>query len=125
MWRDTMLRDIRFAWRVARRQGWTTIAAIATIGIGVGANTAVTSVLEAVLLNPLGIRNAGRIVAATVRMNKLHMRNAETSAVEWRDLKAMSDVFAAVAATEPRAWTLNEARQQVGSGSRASCITCG
>jgi hypothetical protein len=39
---------------------------VAGIGIGVGANTGITSVLDTVLLNPLGIRNANGIVAATV-----------------------------------------------------------
>jgi predicted permease len=103
---DTILRDLRFTWRIARRQRWTTAAVIASVAIGVGANTAVTSVLDTVLLNPLGIRNSGRIVAATVHINKLKMDNAETSAAEFRDLQGMPEEFAAVTATEHRDWTL-------------------
>ncbi|HEX4230834.1 MAG TPA: ABC transporter permease [Bryobacteraceae bacterium] len=103
---DTILRDLRFTWRLARRQLWTTAAVIASVAIGVGANTAVTSVLDTVLLNPLGIRNADRIVAATVHINKLKMEGAETSGAEFRDLEGMPDDFPAITATEHRDWTL-------------------
>ncbi len=102
---DGILGDTRFALRRLRKQPALTAAAILTIGLGVGANTAVVSVLETVLLNPLGMRNTGRVLAATVRMDKLQMRHVTTSAAEFRDLESMGDTFAAVAAAEGRAWT--------------------
>jgi putative ABC transport system permease protein len=49
-WLDTLRRDLRFTWRLALRQRWQVVAAIVSIAIGVGANTAVTSVVDAVLL---------------------------------------------------------------------------
>jgi len=103
---DALLRDLRFSWRLARRQPWTVAAAIASIAIGVGANTAVTSVVDAVLLNPLGIKNSDRIVAATVHLTKLQMSGSVTSGAEFRDLQLSSGAFSAVAATEHRDWTL-------------------
>ncbi len=109
-WLDALLRDLRFSWRVARRQPWTVAAAIASIAIGVGANTAVTSVVDTVLLNPLGIRNSDRMVAATVHITKLQMTGVESSGAEFRDLQASSDVFSQVAATENRDWTLGGAQ---------------
>jgi putative ABC transport system permease protein len=105
-WLDALLRELRFAWRMAKRQPWTVAAAVLSIGIGVGANTAVTSVLDSVLLNPLGIKNASRIVAATVHIKKLEMMGAQTSGAELRDLQSAPDVFAEAAATEGRAWTM-------------------
>jgi hypothetical protein len=105
-WLDALLRDLRFSWRLARRQPWTVAAVIASIAIGVGANAAITSVLDTVLLNPLGIENSGQMIAATVHVKKLHMTDAESSAAEFRDLQSMTDVFSAVTATEQRAWTL-------------------
>jgi predicted permease len=105
-WLDALVRDVRFSWRLARRQPWTMAAAIASIAIGVGANTAVTGVVDAVLLNPLGVRNSDRIVAATVHITKLQMKGSDTSGAEFQDLQLSSGAFSAVAATEGRDWTL-------------------
>jgi predicted permease len=105
-WLDALVRDVRFSWRLARRQPWTIAAAIASIAIGVGLNTAVTGVVDAVLLNPLGIKNSDRIVAATVHITKLQMIGSVTSGAELQDLQLSSGVFSAVAATEGRDWTL-------------------
>jgi putative ABC transport system permease protein len=104
-WLDGLLGDARFALRRLRKQPALTAAAVLTIGLGVGANTAVVSVIETVLLNPLGMRDTGRVLAATVRLDKLQMRHASTSAAEFRDLQSMPDAFEAVAASEGRAWT--------------------
>ena len=104
-WLDAVLRDVRFALRMIRRQPVLTLTAVLTVGLGAGANTAVFSVLETVLLNPLGMRDANRVMAATVRLDKLHMTQAPTSGVEFLELKSMTDAFSEVAATEGREWT--------------------
>ncbi|MDP2998162.1 MAG: ABC transporter permease [Bryobacterales bacterium] len=103
-WLDAALKDLRFAWRLTLRQPLVTIAAVLTVAFGVGANTAIVSVLETVLLNPLGMRQAGKVVTARVRMDKIQMRHAETSGVEFREIAAMTDTFSAVAAIEGRYW---------------------
>ena len=103
-WLDAALKDLRFAWRLALRQPLVTIAAVLTVAFGVGANTAIVSVLETVLLNPLGLRQADRVVTARVRMDKIRMRHAETSGVEFREIGSMTDAFSAVAAIEGRYW---------------------
>ncbi len=87
------------------RQPGLSAAAVLTLALGVGANTAVVSVLQTALLNPLGLRQAGRVMAARVRIDKLQMRNVQASGVEFRELQAMTDAFSAVAAIEGRAWT--------------------
>jgi putative ABC transport system permease protein len=104
-WLDAALRDARFALRLLRRQPLVTLAAVLTVGLAVGANTAIVSVLETALLNPLGIRDAGKILVASVRIERLQMKGVETSAVEYRELQAMTDTFSAVAAAEGRWWT--------------------
>ena len=59
---ETLLRDVKYAARaMARRPGFTAVAAL-TLAVGVGANTAIFSVVEAVLLRPLPYRHAERTV---------------------------------------------------------------
>ncbi len=112
-WLDAILRDLRFAGRLLRRRPVLTAAAVLTLALGVGANTAVVSVLQTVLLNPYGLRDAGRVQVATVRFESLNMRDANTSGVEFRELQSMSDVFSAVATQEGRSWTAEVAGEPV------------
>jgi predicted permease len=102
-WLDSLIRDAKFAIRLIRKQPMLALAAVLTVGLGVGANTAIVSVLQTALLNPLGLRDAAKVMVATVRFDKLQMRQAPDSGVEFRELKAMSDAFSAVSAVEGRA----------------------
>ena len=58
---DAFVHDVKFAWRtLGRQKGWTAIAVI-TLALGIGANTAVFSVVNTLLLHPLPYPNADRI----------------------------------------------------------------
>ena len=100
---DSILKDLRFAVRLMVRQPLLTAAAALTVAFGVGANTAIVSVLETVLLNPLGLRHAEPVMSARVRLDRIQMRHAPVSGVEFRELQSMTDAFSAVAATEGNA----------------------
>ena len=59
---ETLIKDIRFGIRnLAKRPGFTAIAVI-TLALGIGASTAIFSVVDGVLLRPLPYPNAERIV---------------------------------------------------------------
>jgi predicted permease len=108
---DSVLKDLRFACRLMLRHPLLTGAALLTVAFGVGANTAILSVLETVLLNPLGMRQTDRVMVARVRIDKLQMRHSTDSAVEFREIQSMQDAFSVAAAMESRAWNYQQGGQ--------------
>ncbi|HET7695783.1 MAG TPA: ABC transporter permease [Vicinamibacterales bacterium] len=63
---DDVIRDIHQAWRLMRRTRGFTLAAVAVLAMCIGANTAVFSVVNALLLRPLPFPDAGQIVQVVI-----------------------------------------------------------
>lgn len=64
-WLADVGQDVRFAARLVAKERWFTLVVAITLALGVGANTAMFSVIEAVLLQPLPYRDPDRLVLIT------------------------------------------------------------
>ena len=62
-WLRDAYEDTRFGWRTLRKSGAFAVTAILTLALGIGANTAIFSALNTLLLRPLPVENAERLVA--------------------------------------------------------------
>ena len=90
-------RDIRYAVRVLRRVPGFTVVALATLGLGIGANTAIFSVVNAVLLRPLPYGDPDRLVQIGARAPNGSASNVGyTTFLDWRDRSRSFDEMALI-----------------------------
>jgi hypothetical protein len=113
MWRmnsiaplETFLRNVRFAWRTLLRNPGYAILAIMTLGLGIGANTAIFTVINGVLLQPLPYTQAGQIVHVDQIVAKLGPDPIGLSVAEVRDFREQSHVFSEFAEYHSMTFTL-------------------
>jgi putative ABC transport system permease protein len=100
---DTLLQDLRHAARRLLKSPGFTIAAVATLALGIGATTAIFSVVNAVLLRPLTYRDPSRLVLVWERFAARHQdRNVVNPAnyLDWRDRASSFTDLAAFTWTE-------------------------
>ncbi len=99
---ETLLRDIRFGARMLAKDPAFTAAAVTMLALGIGANTAVFSVVDAVLLRGLPYSQPDRIVALyEMRPRERELRGTVSPPdfLDWRDQSASFQNMAAIAHT--------------------------
>jgi putative ABC transport system permease protein len=100
------VRDLRYAIRVLLARPGFTAVAVLTLALGIGANTAIFTVVNAVLLRPLPFGEPDRLVLLAERTTQLPtVTTSWPNYVDWRD---GSRSFEAVAAMRPLTMTLTE-----------------
>ncbi|HEV7797281.1 MAG TPA: ABC transporter permease [Pyrinomonadaceae bacterium] len=103
---ETFLKDIRYGVRsLLKRPGFTAIAVI-TLALGIGANTAIFSVVSAVLLRPLPFADPDRLVMIWEDASFAGFPRNTPSAANYVDVKTQNQVFEDVAAMDRRTFNL-------------------
>jgi hypothetical protein len=96
---ETVIRDLRFGARLLAKNPGFTAAAVLMLALGIGANTAVFSVVNAVLLRGLPYSEPERIVALYEKRPRENERTMAVSApdfLDWREQSASFESMAAV-----------------------------
>ncbi len=104
---DTLLKDLVFAGRMLRRNPAFTGIAVIVLALGIGANTAIFSVVDAVLLRPLTFHDPGRLVAVWEDAAFMGFPENEPAPANFVDWKKQNSVFSDMAALAPRASNLS------------------
>ena len=91
-WLEDLFADLRFALRTLRKSPGFTITAVLTLALGIGANTAVCSVVESVLLRPLAFQDSEHLFAIWA-VQKGQQDKIGASMPEFEDYKDQSKSF--------------------------------
>src|SRR5688500_9721881 len=95
---DSLLLDIRYGIRQLFRQRGSSIVAILTLALGMGASTAIFSVVHATILRPLPYPHPEQLVTVLPEVMERDRRFTLTpSMADLRDWQAATDIFSAVA----------------------------
>src|SRR6476661_2426293 len=96
---NAFAQDVQYALRAFGRNPGFTAAAVLSLAIGIGANTAIFSVAGALLLRPLSYKDADRLVILWNRSPGLNVEQDWFSPGQYLDIKAENQVFENVATT--------------------------
>lgn len=103
---DSIIKDIRFGVRgLLKRPGFTAIAVI-TLALGIGANSAIFSVVNAVLLRPLPFKDPDRLMFVWERRANSGRANLPVSGHEYAAFKERSNSFEALTLFQPNGFNL-------------------
>jgi predicted permease len=114
---QTLWQDLRYGARMLAKKPGFTLIAVLTLALGIGANTAIFSVVNAVLLRPLAYPNADRLVLVWQNFLPLGLNQVPVSAPEFLDYQEQNQVFERIAAYRSAGFTLTtgaEPKQLIG-----------
>jgi len=103
---ESFIQDLRYGARMLMKRPGFTFIAVMTLGLGIGANTAIFSVINSILLNPLPYNEAGRLVMVWDNNAGLSRRHEGPSPGNYHDLRGVPGIFESSAAWFVTARTL-------------------
>ena len=103
---DSIIKDIRFGMRgLVKHPGFTAIAVI-TLALGIGANSAIFSVVNAVLLRPLPFKDPDQLMVVWERRENSGRANLPLSGHEYAAFKERTTAFEALTLIQPNGFNL-------------------
>ena len=103
------MHDIRYAIRTLRRSAGLTLVIVASLAIGIGANTAIFSVVNALLLKPLPYPDADRLAVLWLRSPGINIPQDWPSPGQYIDIQKENRSFAEMSISHGRVGTLLDA----------------
>jgi len=105
------MQDLRYALRTLRKQPVFTLVAVLTLALGIGANTAIFSLIYQILLRPLPYPDAGRLVFVWNSYPGINLPQASVSIPDYLDRKTQAPALADATLFTMRTANLNEGGQ--------------
>ncbi|MFZ0414062.1 MAG: ABC transporter permease [Candidatus Acidiferrales bacterium] len=109
---DTLLQDIRFAFRILRKTPLVTSIAIISLALGIGANTAIFSLIDAVMLRMLPVQDPEQLVEILFRSPTASRLRPNVTNPIWEQVRDHQDAFASVFAWRSTDFDLADGGQE-------------
>src|SRR5437660_1182480 len=93
MFMDALLKDVRYTFRCLFKQPAFTVIAVLTLALGIGANSAIYSVVNALLVKPLPFSDLDRIVALWDHVPSRGVERNEVALADYLDWRAQNQTF--------------------------------
>ncbi len=103
---ESILQDVRYGVRILFRNPGFTIVAVLTLGLGIGANTAIFSVIYGVLMKPLPYKDGNQLVIVQQQAPLAHVLNVPFSVKEVQDYREQNQTLDAVVEHHSMSFTL-------------------
>jgi putative ABC transport system permease protein len=109
LWLEDLWQDLRYGGRMLVKNPGFTLIVVITLALGIGANTTIFSVVNAVLLRPLPYQNPEQLVMIWGKLPAYVSGNVGASAAEFADYRDQNPVFSSIAAYTSSSFNLTGA----------------
>src|SRR5260370_10278298 len=108
---DSLLEDLRYGFRTLARSPGFTAVAVLSLALGIGANTAIFNLTDAVFLNPVPVHDAARVIQVytvdqATQTSAANLVRTPMSYLNYRDFREQNNVFSGFAGFVPVGMTL-------------------